>query len=126
MKATMKNWIDFANEVREAVNIEIPDGQCSEGTYIDNKLIAVTQETGGFSIHYSGLYSSCQVQFYAGIIESQVSVQFTDNYTNPTDFDALLDEAKAWWNEFKTSDHPILIDNQIRKTLHHENTTDQQ
>jgi len=120
MKATMKNWIEFANEVREAVNIEIPKGRCSEGTYIDNKLIAVTQETGAFSIDYTGINCGCQVQFYGGTIQSRVSVQFTDNYTNPTDFDALLDEAKTWWNEFKDSNHPILLDNQIRKTLRHE------
>lgn len=111
----MKNWIDFAAEVREAANPAIK--------YLHFNIQFCRLDSGGFMFQFykQGTVNCANITFYGDDLTGErVSVEFRDNYTNPTDFDALLDEANAWWNEFKTSDHPILLDNQIRKTLRHE------
>ena len=106
----MKNWIDLGIEVKESVSSE------PTSTYLQAKCMLTIIDGGHTTLNYGSL-SRVSVSLYAGYITDIVSVQFTDSHTNPCDFDALYEEARVWWDNFKTSDHPILIDNQIKNTL---------
>lgn len=114
MKQTMKNCIDLAKEVADAVNYE---GEIPNAMYLDEQSkVMATFVDSAFSFQY-GTLCKVSVILHIGQIERIVNISFTDDYTNPTDFDALYEEARQWWEQFKTSGHEILIDTQIKNTL---------
>lgn len=107
MKQTMKNWIDLATEVTSATQVN--------AVLIGDVLIQNHKDYDSFCF---GMCPTASITFYkAESINTRVSVQFTDDLANPTDFDALYQEACQWWEQFKTSGHEILIDTQIKNTL---------
>lgn len=111
MKNTMTNWINLAIEVKESVSTTPPTS-----VNLHTRCMMTVIDGGHFTLTY-GISPSVCISLYAQNISDIVSIQFTDSHTNPCDFDALYQEARAWWDNFKTSDHPILIDNQIKANL---------
>lgn len=112
MKQTMKNWIDLAKEVLSSTQGE----GCNK---LDSKTCLVFMD-GIVSFQYGSL-DRVEVAFYLReLIKDRVCVSFSDDLNNPIDFDALYEEARQWWEQFKTSGHEILIDTQIKNKLNND------
>ena len=121
MKTTMQNWIALAQEIKEAVNLD--KEYRNPRFYIGN-----TASQSFYFVYFAthSINAVSTILYGTDAIGDRVSIEFRDNPNNPTDFDALFTEAKEWWEGFKTSDHSILIDNQIKSKLNHANQTTQQ